>query len=122
MGLSTDWVGGDSGTQAMWIRRPARSSTSRTITRTRRTRTAAQNLWQPLLLMSRPCTFVSTPLVLVVMRLGMLPCPWLLLADRGLGEDAVRGESEVVVILCVVIVLLCEARLTKPRCICSGGD
>lgn len=72
--------------------------------------------------MSKPCTSVSALLVMLVVRLGMLPCPWVLPADRRLGEDAVRGEGEIVVVLCVVLVLLCEARLTNPSCICSGGE
>ena len=65
--------------------------------------------------MSKPCTFVSAPLVMLVLRLGMLPCPWVLPVDRRLGEDAVRGEGDIVVVLCIVLVLLCEARLTNMQ-------
>lgn len=72
------------------------------------------------------CAFVSTPLVLVVVRLGMLARPWLLPADRGLGEDAVRGGGEIVDLWPALSLCSCacgcEARLTKPSCICCGGE
>jgi hypothetical protein len=55
----------------------------------------------------------------------MLAWPWLLPADRGLGEEAVGGE--IAVCLCPPLCLCCcacgcEARFTKPSCICCGGE
>ena len=63
------------------------------------------------------------PLVLVVVRLGKLAWPWLLPADRGLGEDAVGGGGEIVAARCALCCACgCEARFTKPRCMCCGGE
>lgn len=62
-------------------------------------------------------------LVLVVVLLGKLARPWLLPADRGLGEDAEGGGGEIVVArwpLCWACG--CEARFTKPSWVCWGGD
>jgi hypothetical protein len=79
---STDWVGEDPGGHASMIRVHTSAGTLAG------TKTAARI---PLPIPGS-CTPGFAPLMVVV-RLGMLPRPWLLPADCGLGEDAVRGRT-----------------------------
>ena len=76
-------------------------STSRTITRTK---TAARNMWRRRRFAAAAANAQAVSVRVCTARAGggatrMLLRPWLLPADRRLGEDGGRGGSEIVVVL-----------------------